>query len=127
MSYYDFKCATIENEMTNVSFTALFTPQARITIYTESNPSWLQVMSGAGTLVIPRGDLNTWVFNLKPLEPKENGVLPIKMASDDPFYRTYNERIKIIAGRTFYIVNVRTSIDGDIYILSFNIVNFQVD
>ena len=34
--------------------------------------------------------------------------------------------MKIIQGRTFYIVNVRTSIDGDIYVLSFNIIDFKV-
>ena len=33
------------------------------------------------------------------------------MASDDLFAE-HNERIKQIQGRTFYIVNVRTGIDG---------------
>jgi|UniRef100_A0A6C0IPY8 hypothetical protein len=124
MSIYNFNCATIESEITDVTFTPLFTPKQKITIYTETKPTWLQILSDP--LVIPKGDTGTWNFNVKAIEPKENGMLPIQMASDDPFYRTYNERIKIIAGRTFYIVNVRTSIDGDIYVLSFNIIDFKV-
>lgn len=124
MSTYDFSCATIRSEITDVTFTPLFKPKAKITIYTEAQPSWLQVLSDP--LVIPSGDRGTYNFNVKAVEPKENGLIPILMASDDPFYRTYNERVKIIAGRTFYIVNVRTSIDGDIYVLSFNIVDFKV-
>jgi len=124
MSRYDFKCATIKNEITDVRFTPLFTPKAKITIYTEAKPSWLQVLSDP--LEIPKGDRGTWNFVFKATEPKENGLIPILMASDDPFYRTYNERVKIIQGRTFYIVNVRTSIDGDIYVLSFNIIDFKV-
>jgi hypothetical protein len=124
MSHYNYQTATIKNSLTDVTFQPLFTPQAPITIYTETKPSWIQLLTDP--LIIPSGNTDTWSFNVKATEPKENGVLPLKMASDDPFYRTYNERIKIIAGRTFYIVNVRTAIDGDIYLVNFNIVDFQV-
>jgi hypothetical protein len=50
----------------------------------------------------------------------------LELGSDDLAYKTFNERIKTIVGRTYYIVNVKTGIDGYLYKLNLKIINFDI-
>lgn len=134
MSKYTFTTGTIESIVQEVYFTPLITPLEEIAIYTKIFPSWLQTYNSLGNqsgedenqLIIPEGSTDTYLYSFKPLDTVINGTLPILVTSEDLLYKSYNERIKIIQGRTFYIVNVRTGLDPDIYILYFNIFDFKV-
>jgi hypothetical protein len=129
-----FTTGTIESIIQEVTFTPLITPLEEISIYTKIFPSWIQIYNSLGNssneesdqLLIPAGSTDTYQYSFKPLDVVINGTLPILMTSEDLIYKTYNERLKIIEGRTFYVVNVRTGIDGDIYMLHFNIFDFKV-
>ena len=134
MSKYSFTTGTIESIVQEVTFTPLITPLEEISIYTKVFPTWVQTYNSQGggavlddeQLIIPAGSTETYQYGFKPLDTVINGTLPILVQSEDLLYKTYNERIKIIAGRTFYIVNVRTGLDPDVYILYFNIFDFKV-
>ena len=134
MSKSVFTTGTIESIIQEVTFTPLITPLEEISIYTKIFPTWIQIYNSLGNttseesdqLIIPAGSTETYLYSFKPLDTVVNGALPILMTSEDLLYKTYNERIKIIEGRTFYVVNVRTGIDGEIYMLNFNIFDFKV-
>jgi len=135
VSKYFTQMGTIEPIVQDVYFTPLIKPLEEISIYTKVLPSWLQVYNSLGNetgaeanqLTIPAGNTDEFLYSYRALDVVVNGALPISVTSEDLLYKTYNERIKIIAGRTFYIVNVRTGLDPDVYILFFNIFDFKLE
>ena len=135
VSKYFTQMGTIESIVQDVYFLPLIKPLEEISIYTKILPSWLQVYNSLGNetgadanqLIIPEGSVEEYLYSYKALGTVVNGSLPISVTSEDLLYKTYNERIKVIEGRTFYIVNVRTGLDPDVYMLYFNIFDFKVE
>lgn len=135
ISKFFTQMGTIETIVQDVYFTPLITPLEEISIYNKVLPPWLQVYNELGNatgedsnqLTIPAGSRDEFLFSYKALDVVVNGTLPILVTSEDLLYKTYNERIKVIQGRTFYIVNVRTGLDPDVYILYFNIFDFKIE
>ena len=124
MSVYNITTGNLAKNLTMIKFLPLFTPQHNIQITVNSFPDYVDYIENP--LWIMKGTKQLTDFPIRTRKPTEVGIIPFTMASDDLFYRTYNERIKQIQGRTFYIVNVRTGIDGPLYVIYLKIITFEV-
>ena len=124
MSVYNITTGNLAKDLTMIQFLPLFTPQHNIQITVNSFPDYVEFKENP--LWIYKNTKQLTAFPIRTQKPTEVGIVPFLMASDDLFYRTYNERIKQIQGRTFYIVNVRTGIDGPLYVIYLKIITFEV-
>ena len=93
----------------------IFCPIQQTFAFLKNDPLWIY-----------KGDNSFHTYTIQTLRSEEQGVIPLELGSDDLAYKTFNERIKTIAGRTYYIVNVKTGIDGYLYKLNLKIINFDI-
>ena len=93
----------------------IFCPIQQTFAFLKNDPLWIY-----------KGDNSVHTYTIQTLRSEEQGVIPLELGSDDLAYKTFNERIKTIAGRTYFIVNVKTGIDGFLYKLNLKIINFDI-
>lgn len=108
----DFKMCCL---ITPTDHVKIFCPIQQTFAFLKNDPLWIY-----------KGDNSMHTYTIQTLRSEEAGTIPLELGSDDLAYKTFNERIKTIVGRTYYIVNVKTGIDGYLYKLNLKIINFDI-
>ena len=85
----------------------IFCPIQQTFAFLKSDPLWIY-----------EGDNSIHTYVIQTSRAEEKATIPLELGGDDLYYKTFNERIKTIAGRTYFIVNVKTGIDGYLYKLN---------
>jgi len=93
----------------------IFCPIQQTFAFLKSDPLWIY-----------QGDNSIHTYVIQTSRAEEQATIPLELGSDDLYYKTFNERIKTIAGRTYFIVNVKTGIDGYLYKLNLKIISFNI-
>tara|TARA_A100001011_G_scaffold220592_1_gene228561 strand:+ start:6686 stop:9379 length:2694 start_codon:yes stop_codon:yes gene_type:complete len=102
------------------------TSPKQLTYITMESKAIPGVVTGGAVADMSANSLEPKYIRFNTLHSINNGLIEFIMDSSDLLYRTYNERIKTIGERSFYIVNVRTGIDGPLYTIDLKILTFSI-
>ncbi len=124
ISRWQLTTGNIPIDITEFKMCCLITPTDNVKIFCPIQQTFAFLKNDP--LYIYKGDNGFHTYVIKTSRSEEQGTIPLELGSDDLYYKTFNERIKTIAGRTYYIVNVKTGIDGYLYKLNLKILSFDI-
>jgi len=124
VSRWQLTTGNIPEEITEFKMCCLITPTDNVKIFCPIQQTYAFLKNDP--LWIYKGDNSLHTYAIQTSRAEEVATIPLELGSDDLYYKTFNERIKTIAGRTYYIVNVKTGIDGYLYKLNLKIINFNI-
>lgn len=134
MNVYTYVTGHIPETIQEIFFQPLIEPldavyvtsPKQLTYITMESKTIPGVVTGGAVVDISANSFEPKYIRFNTLHSVNDGVIEFIMDSSDLLYRTYNERIKTIGERSFYIVNVRTGIDGPLYRIDLKILSFSV-
>lgn len=133
MSHYYYVTGHIPAPIDFIYFQPLIVPLDKIRVVSQKQYTYLLLemdidSEDSTSLVdIPAGDIGMHHLRFRTLSSVNDGKIEFIMDSrEDLLYRTYNERIKTIEDKSYYVVNVRTGIDGPLYSIDIKILTFEV-
>lgn len=124
VSRWQLTTGNIPTDITEFKMCCLITPADHVKIFCPIQQTFAFLKNDP--LWIYKGDNSLHTYTIQTSRAEEAATIPLELGSDDLLYKTFNERIKTIVGRTYYIVNVKTGIDGYLYKLNLKIISFNI-